>query len=367
MLCGSPAFSGASIPEVVFKVVYEQPIALTTQAPTVPAAIAAAVNKAMSKPSGERFSSVNAFIEALTGTPLPPPRPSHSIPPPLEDGSNATGPRTPNNAREAFAATVGSVPPGAAQPLGTAPTVGSVPPGTNAPKPIPPTPITVPDVRGLAATVDSQKISATVPPPVRGRLPMVLLAVALVAAAGIAIFFATHTEKPTRVAQHEDKDREPKAKKHETPPAAIVDAAVVKPPVDAMMPVPADAANAGAKIDAGTKKHVATPPPPPDEADDNDNSGDSASAEKLRQAEEAVHASQWPRAEQLANSVMNSEDAKPKQKARAVMIHGIVQCLGRNNEEGALTDLRRMKGAFPVLRKRLLAACQKAGFLSGQR
>ena len=433
MLCGNPAFSGASIPEVVFKVVYEQPIALTTQAPNVPAAIAAAVSQAMAKPSNERFSSVNAFIEALTGTPLPPPRPSHSIPPPLEDGSGATGPRTPNNAREAFAATVGSVPPAA-----------------EAPKPIPPTPITVPatpdvrsadarsadvrsadvpsadgrsadvrsvdvrsvDVRGSAPTVDSQKISANVPPPVRSRLPVVLLALALIAGGAVAIFFATRSEKPTRVSQREEKDRDRADKEGDgkdrddkdravkdgdravkdgdravkdgdraTPHAVIADAAVVTPRVDAGAPgtngsavggAKVDAGVAAAKVDAGVKKHSTTtpqppPPPPPPDDDATDANDDAASAEKLKQAEEAVRAGQWPRAEQLANAVLNSEDARPKQKARAAMIHGIVQCLGRNNEEGALTDLRRMKGAFPFLRKRLLVACQKAGFLNGQR
>jgi hypothetical protein len=336
--------------------------------------------------------------------------------------------------------------------------VGSVPPGAEAPKPIPPTPITVPDVRGSAPTVDSQKIATHVPPPVRSRVPMILLAVALVAGGAIAMFFATRPEKPARVAQHEedaqqaekdrdarDKDRDPKDrdakdreakrgdkndKDREPPPAVNADAAVaMTPPVNAAggakvdagvktdgakvdgakvdagakadgakvvagakidagakadgakadgakvdAGAKADGAKAdgakadGAKIDAGAKKHATTTTPAtPDDADDNDNEGDSASAEKLRQAEEAVHATQWPRAEQLVNSVMNSEDARPKQKARAVMIHGIVQCLGRNNEEGALTDLRRMKGAFPLLRKRLLAVCQKAGFLTGQR
>lgn len=340
MLCGAPAFSGASIPEVVFKVVYEQPIALTTQAPNIPAAIAAAVSKAMAKPSNERFSSVGAFVEALTGTPLPPPRAGHSIPPPIDEGG-ATGPRTPNNAREAFAATVGSVPP------------------TAEAKPIPPTPATVPAIRGSAPTVDSQEIPTNVPPPVRSRLPMVLLAVALVAGAGIAIFFATRSEKPTRVAHHEDKETPKEKEREATPPPPAVDAAVQ---------APIDAAVIEVKVDAGVKKHVATPPPPsPPQDDTADDEGDTASADKLKQAEEAIRAGQWPRAEQLANAVLNSEDAKPKQKARAAMVHGIVQCLGRNNEEGALADLRRMKGTFTFLRKRLLLTCQKAGFLTGQR
>ncbi len=67
MLTGQPAFNGASIPEVVFKVVYEQPAPLPE---TVPANIAAAVRQAMAKQSADRFPNVSAFIEGLTGQPL---------------------------------------------------------------------------------------------------------------------------------------------------------------------------------------------------------------------------------------------------------------------------------------------------------
>src|SRR5205814_760935 len=51
MLCGHPAFSGASIPEVVFKVVYEQPAPLSG----VPDKIASTVARAMAKQQAERF------------------------------------------------------------------------------------------------------------------------------------------------------------------------------------------------------------------------------------------------------------------------------------------------------------------------
>jgi serine/threonine-protein kinase len=106
MLAGQPAFSGASIPEVVFKVVYEQPAQLSTQVPALTAHIAAAVHRAMSKPAGERFSSVSDFIEALTGSPLPAPRSGNSLPPP--DVGFATGSRLKESGKEAFANTVGS-------------------------------------------------------------------------------------------------------------------------------------------------------------------------------------------------------------------------------------------------------------------
>jgi eukaryotic-like serine/threonine-protein kinase len=342
MLCGNPAFSGASIPEVVFKVVYEQPTALGDKVPSLPVAIAAAVHRAMSKPSGERFSSVSAFIEALTGSPLPPPRPSNSVPPPLEDGGGATGPRTPNNSgREAFAQTLGSVPPGLTatmpprDPLPSAETLPSTPPPVATP----------PSVQAHAPTVDAKP---------KSKAPL-FAGGSVVAIVAIVAIVAMTKKKPA----------EQVAKQEPPPPVVIADAAVVMtPPLDAAIAV-----DAAVPVDAAVKKHITPPqppqpPPPPD--DNGDDEGDAASAEKLRQAEEALRAGQWPRAEQLANAVLNSEDAKPKQKARGAMIHGMVQCLGRNNEEGALTDLRRMKGNYPFLRRRLLTACQKAGFLVQQ-
>ncbi|MBA3395261.1 MAG: serine/threonine protein kinase, partial [Deltaproteobacteria bacterium] len=74
MLCGQAAFSGLSIPEVVFKVVYEEPPPLGDRAPSVPPEIVTAVRRAMAKPANDRFPSVSAFVEALTGTPLALPR-----------------------------------------------------------------------------------------------------------------------------------------------------------------------------------------------------------------------------------------------------------------------------------------------------
>ena len=62
MLNGHPAFSGGSIPEVVFKVVYEEPTPLNA---TVPPAIADAVKQALSKAPEDRFPTVGGFVEAL--------------------------------------------------------------------------------------------------------------------------------------------------------------------------------------------------------------------------------------------------------------------------------------------------------------
>ncbi|MEO7729588.1 MAG: serine/threonine-protein kinase, partial [Kofleriaceae bacterium] len=104
MLSGQPAFSGASIPEVVFKVVYEQPAPLAPQAPGVSPAIVAAVDKAMAKPSDERFASVAGFVEALTGQPISQFRMKKV---PLPEGQLAHGSRV-REPNDAFAQTVGS-------------------------------------------------------------------------------------------------------------------------------------------------------------------------------------------------------------------------------------------------------------------
>jgi hypothetical protein len=64
MLAGVPAFRGATIPEIVFKVVYEEPEPLPAH---VAAAIALAVHQAMAKQATARFASVGSFVEALTG------------------------------------------------------------------------------------------------------------------------------------------------------------------------------------------------------------------------------------------------------------------------------------------------------------
>ncbi|MGE5183220.1 MAG: serine/threonine-protein kinase, partial [Acidobacteriota bacterium] len=80
MLTGHPAFDGASIPEVVFKVVYEQPRPLAEAAPDTPKHVIDAVETAMKKERSERYDSVNNFVEALTGSPLSVNKPP-SIPP----------------------------------------------------------------------------------------------------------------------------------------------------------------------------------------------------------------------------------------------------------------------------------------------
>ncbi|HSK02504.1 MAG TPA: protein kinase, partial [Kofleriaceae bacterium] len=126
MLSGQPAFSGASIPEVVFKVVYEEPAPLADRVPGLPPAVAAAVARAMAKPAADRFPSVGAFVEALTGQPLLQVR-AGALPPP--EVGFAAGSRHRSTGHDAFAQTMGSVD------QGTLPMTAAVPAGTASPPP----------------------------------------------------------------------------------------------------------------------------------------------------------------------------------------------------------------------------------------
>src|SRR5262245_52357605 len=77
MLCGQPAFTGASVPEVVFKRGYEQAQRLAERVPGLDPMIVAAIARAMEKKQDDRFKTVSDFLETLTGRPtsvMRPPR-----------------------------------------------------------------------------------------------------------------------------------------------------------------------------------------------------------------------------------------------------------------------------------------------------
>jgi eukaryotic-like serine/threonine-protein kinase len=70
MLSGTAAFMGATLAEVVFKVVYDKQPPLAQLAPDAPPHVLAAVEQALAKDPNQRFADVAAFINALTGRPL---------------------------------------------------------------------------------------------------------------------------------------------------------------------------------------------------------------------------------------------------------------------------------------------------------
>ncbi len=70
MLSGRAAFMGATLAEVVFKVVYDKQAPLGQLEPELPRNIVDAVEQALAKDPNARFADVGAFINALTGRPL---------------------------------------------------------------------------------------------------------------------------------------------------------------------------------------------------------------------------------------------------------------------------------------------------------
>jgi eukaryotic-like serine/threonine-protein kinase len=312
MLTGRPAFSGVSIPEVVFKVVYEQPAPLDVP---VPQPVADAITRAMQKQASDRFPTVAAFVEALTGQPLALP-PRTTLPPPLVSSEH----HKKITANEAFAQTMGSDPGKHPKPELVGPTLAapSVPPGviTNAP--------TISDKRSPAL--------------------IVAIAIGGLAIAGAIVVFALgHREPPKQPSPPIATPSPPPTPQ----PSVVVDAAVVAV-------VAADAAPAP---DAATHKLVATVEPGVD------HDADVESATNLATAEQALRDKHYDDVDRLANHVLIAERASKHQRAQADMLIGMVACVGRNDLEQAVTKWRTLE-AFPSLRKRLVAMCQPAGYLT---
>jgi serine/threonine-protein kinase len=66
MLAGDPPFSGSNMQAVIAKILVEQPVGLRTIRNTVPAHIAAAVDRALAKVPADRFATAGQFAEALS-------------------------------------------------------------------------------------------------------------------------------------------------------------------------------------------------------------------------------------------------------------------------------------------------------------
>jgi serine/threonine-protein kinase len=418
MLSGQGAFAGQTIPEVVFKVVYEQPVDLATRVPGLPANVVTAVQTAMAKNADERYPSVSSFIEALTGAPVSVMRVAK---PPAPDigfaaGSKASdGARKPMTPQEALARTMGSGDHGAS-PLvaGDAATIqsqnGSAGAATGAASGaafgaaatiqsqggVPAPAATNAANLGSARTVEAMPASGA--PRSRGALVIGGVVIAVIAA--VAVYFAMRSpEKPAQIAQSMPSTQPPPAI---APPIAkepVVEPAP-PPPVEAIGSAGAAAApdeaagSAGsgaapeekpdaktnakrdAKTDAKTdakvdakkpdpKKTPEKPVPPAGPDAKGDEADDSDLGKRLHDAQQALRAGQFEAAQKAANAVMTAEDARANQKSRARVVHGIAAC-NRNDEEAARIDLRQLKGS-PVLRQQLIAGCRKAGYFANQR
>jgi serine/threonine-protein kinase len=371
MLSGQPAFSGANIPEVVFKVVYEEPASLAARVPGLPSAIAAAVARAMAKHAAERFPSVGAFVEALTGQPLLQLR-SASLPAPevgFAVGSKHTG-------HDAFAQTMGSMDQQGTLPMTAAaaavPAIPATPAGTSRP--------TVPERGGHVAPVAAPAAAPAAPPHRRGAL-IAGVAIAGAAAAAIAMYLvmrppaatpqqpvalggrATDTGSgPSTTADAPSAPpTTPDAAQVATAPPAAPDAApAASPPADApparRPPPTRDAAVARPTRDAAV---APLRPQPPDPADSRKEPEDPAAKKHLDDAEAALAGGQHDRAERLANRVITSPDAQPRQRARAHLIRGTVKC-AQQDQEAAVIALRNLDG-FRSLEAALIQKCKRAG------
>jgi len=367
MLTGQPAFSGASIPEVVFKVVYEQPAPLASLAPATPPEIVAAVNRAMAKPIDDRFPTVASFVESITGQPLTVSR--------AQLTTAAASVDSPSAARrvatqEAFAQTMGSGDFGGSP---VNPLLATMAPATASSAP--------PQVAPAAPTIDLHTGPRAVAAQRHRRSTGMIAAIALTGAAVAAgaVYFvmrrpespgASHvatSEPPTTPSKPSDaKAADARAADAKAAEARAADArAADAKAADAKA---ADARAADAKLPphvtgTGVPKRVAAlPPPPPAPPRVPDEPGDDDARDKLKQASAALERSDYDAAERLATAVINSPGA-PKQHAMARLIHGTVQCVARNDQEAAQIDLRRLEN-FRALRGKLLSVCRSHGIMS---
>lgn len=345
MLSGKAAFSGASIPEVVFRVVYEQPTPLLTLVPSLPQPVVAAIEKAMAKSGADRYPTVPQFIEALTGVPLSVMRrPTGAVPP----NQLASSERA-NSQENAFANTWHSG-------LSSKPTMPGSSPGQEA---------------AVSATPGPSEKPAR-----SSRRWITLVGIVLLSGIGFASVTYVVTRQPAIPASPTEHPSVAKTDGSQTP-APVVTAA----PADAMEPdaavvlpdasTVADAESSAVGTDSDSTKRdrpnakaidkanrkVAKKPPAEDTIAD-----DEKAAQKLEATEAALRDKAYSRAEQLANSVIMSEAASRLQKAYAYTLRGVVDCVVHNSEERARIALRQLAN-FPRLRRRLIAACRAEGHL----
>jgi len=403
MLVGHPAFSGASIPEVVFKVVYEEPKPLSEVAPGTPASVVAAVQKAMAKPADQRFPTVNAFVEGLTGEPLSAFRSHSSIPVPdtgFASGSrhSKTGPKLPD---DAFANTVGSgdhgpapVPPPTADK--TANTVSSLPLGTDAT--VAPTTgrsigdaigsgsdatiapssgrASIPRIEtsgstlagvGTAAKAPAEPgTSSTTSTPVTAEEPtrqpgrphalIAALAVAVIAAIVVVVVVTRGGSHATTPAH--DAAQVATAELHDAAtPAVAVDAVVV----DAAIPATtSDAAVVAPVVDAGprpTPRDAAARVVPPVDAKPAVASNPAITA-LLDEAQANLDGGAYLAAAAIAKQAMVTEGATRTDRERGTRISAIAYCKAHHHEEAK----NMYRQAPPGFQKAIKSACKNVDF-----
>jgi serine/threonine-protein kinase len=370
MLCGKPAFSGTSVPAVVFKVVYEQPPPLAAQIPSVPPAIVSAVMQAMAKPAADRFASVAGFVEAITGQPLTVTR---GQPPAPEAGADCLSSSRRVATGEAFAQTMGSGDFGDSPINSQLATLGMEP---ASPPNAPAMPVPTVDLRGPRAE-----------PPRRHRRSAMIAAIAIVGAAvaagGMYLVMPTGDSSRQDHAQNAKPADPPDRRVAATDPALppLGDPASARPtdpkptdpkPTDPKPtdPKPTDPKPTGSTLSKDPTLPAAKPAPQHHGAlaarqpasDDSEGDANDDARQKLEQAEAAIQQRDHELAERLSNAVINGPGS-PRQHATAHFLHGTVQCVANNDQEAAQIDLRNL-GRFRGLKAKLLAICKRHGILT---
>ena len=308
MLCGSPPFTGASIPEVVFQVAYQAAPPLGARAPHVPPGMVAAVERAMAKDQAQRFPTVSAFIEALTGAPLP----------------------IVSRSRAAVAA------------VGLAATVDSQ---SHASTPSRPPARSTPPVSPVAATLASGDHpplvvpSAAVPARGRSRVPAVIAVMtALGALAGGAMFVLARSNgasPPTAVARAAVTD--PAAVVRDAPPAtpwdARIDAVDVAALVTATATTPATAtATTTTSPPAHRPARQSTKPVVEHSVDPVDSDAADAAdtaayvSKHMALATAALAARRWQDARKEARTVLSADDLRRRWRVQASAVEAKASC-----------------------------------------
>lgn len=401
MLTGRAAFAGASIPEVVFKVVYEQPTPLAELAPGLPSSVVAAIERAMQKKPDDRFADMGEMVTALTGVglaTLPAARTPSPGAPPIAAG---TGRKV--SSADALAKTMGSGDHAEAL-LGTTATAYERPSGASAAAAG-----TLPPAAAVAAAPTAYPAAYPAPPsqsahlghpvhsahpahpahapgaplpaaaPSAGPWKWVAIGTAGLLAVVVAFLVVSkRASEPPPPAPSGPAGAPVAQAGGQAPPVAPPSVPPVTPPQPPTTPVaaPPDAGAAGS--DSTVEKPTApttpttpttpkpgkpdkpgkptTPRPPPDEpGEPSDEPGELGEvAETVKRAWLEVAGGNDVVAKKLANSILDSKDSPAKAKGQAHQIMTLIACRA-DDRETAVRHARSARRPLP----RVIKACNE--------
>ena len=332
MVSGAPAFTGSSIPEVVYKVVYEPPRPLAETAPGVPEPIVAVIMKALEKRPEDRYQSVNDLVEALTGSPLGlahKPRASLAGEKPASQSAFAPTEDSGDRGVSPTAAIAATAP--ATAPVATAARDARQPMLASPPPASPPA-----RVRSRRARMFGIAGAITI---------LGVVFVALFVALFVPLSDAQRVEPPPTV-------RSAPAALEQAPPAQLAEAPRVAPGDAAVAP----AEHASSASPKSTGKPELTERPAVANAA-SQSLGEPDVEPLLGEADEALGKRDWDKLIEIANRILAFPKTSASQGAKAKAYRGMAMCAGHNNDEAARTDLRALVGA-PTQRARLLRFCK---------